>query len=159
LHAEELTIGRRLDVLAVGPKHKKLQWRSLMNRFVEFTNLPAAAQERLNAIVADRMQKGRIFDEAAFQLVSRSMPIVGDQASNSDGSGNVEAVVEEAFQSWDGTPLATLVCRSTANGSGSEVLPVKRAYDLPTSDFPDLRPPPLRYGVGYVFSIRSEFLG
>ncbi|HJZ22087.1 MAG TPA: hypothetical protein VJ226_14080, partial [Bradyrhizobium sp.] len=159
LYAEELTIGRRLDVLAVGPKQKSVQWRSLMYRFVAFTNLPAGARDRLDALVADRMQKGKILDEAAFQLMARSMPIVGDQGSNPDGSRNVEAVVEEAFQSWDGTPLAALACKSTANGSGSEVLPVKRAYDLPASDFPNLRPPPLRYGVGYIFSIRSEFLG
>lgn len=159
LHAEELTIGRRLDVLAIGPKNKNVQWRSLMNRFVEFTSLSGAAKERLDAVAADRMLKGRILDEAAFQLVSRSMPIVGEQESGSSDSRNVEAVVEEAFLSWDGTPLAALTCKSTANGSGSEVLPVKRAYDLPTSDFPGLRPPPLRYGVGYVFSIRSEFLG
>lgn len=159
LHAEELTIGRRLDVMAIGPKHKNVQWRSLMNRFVEYTNLSEAMRERLDAIVADRRQNGRIFDEAAFQLVSRSMPIVGDQESDADGNRNVEAVVEEAFQTWDGTPLAALTCKSTANGSGSDVLPVKRAYDLPTSEFPELRPPPLRYGVGYVFSIRSEFLG
>lgn len=159
LFAEELTIGRRLDIMAVGPEHKNVQWRSLMNRFVEFINLPSAARKRLDAIVAGQLRKGKIFDEAAFQLVARSMPIVGDQESNADGSRNVEAVVEEAFQSWDGTPLAALACKSMANGSGSTVLPVKRAYDLPASDFPDLRPPPLRYGVGYIFSIRSEFLG
>jgi hypothetical protein len=159
LFAEELTIGRRLDVMAVGPERKNVQWRSLMNRFVEFIDLAPPARKRLDAIAADRLRKGKIFDEAAFQLVARSMPIVGDQESNADGSRNVEAVVEEAFQSWDGTPLAALVCKSTANGSGSEVLPIKRAYDLPASDFPDLRPPPLRYGVGYIFSIRAEFLG
>ena len=153
LYAEELTIGRRLDVMAVGPKQKNVQWRSLMYRFVDFTNLAAGARERLDAIVADRIEKGRILDEAAFQLVARSMPIVGDGQVNPDGSRNVEAVVEEAFQSWDGTPLAALACKSAANGSGSEVLPVKRAYDLPASDFPNLRPPPLRYGVGYIFSI------
>jgi hypothetical protein len=159
LYAEELTVGRRLDVKAVGPKHKNVQWRSLMSRFVEYTNLPSAAKKRLNAIVADRLQKGKILDEAAFQLVARSMPIVGEQGSSSDGSRNVEAVVEEAFQSWDGTPLAALASKSTANDSGSPILHFQRAYDLPTSDFPSLRPPPLRYGVGYIFSIRSEFLG
>lgn len=159
LYAEELTIGRRLDVMAVGPKQKSVQWRSLMYRFVEFTDLLPAAKDRLDAIVADRMRKGKILDEAAFQLVARSMPLVGEQESDPDGNRNVEAVVEEAFQSWDGTPLAALACKSTANGSGSEVLPVKRAYDLPTSDLPGVRPPPLRYGVGYIFSIRSEFLG
>jgi len=159
LCAEELTVGRRLDVKAVGPKHKTVQWRSLMNRFVEYTDLLSAAKKRLEAIVADRLQKGKILDEAAFQLVARSMPIVGEQGPSADGSRNVEAIVEEAFQSWDGTPLAALACKSTANGSGTPVLHFQRAYDLPTSDFPGLRPPPLRYGVGYIFSIRSEFLG
>jgi hypothetical protein len=165
LYAEELTIGRRLDVKAVGPKHKNgPQWRSLMNRFVEFTNLPAAAKKRLDAIVADRLRKGsdgkiQILDEAAFQLVARSLPIVGDEGAPAEDIRNTEAIVEEAFQSWDGTPLAALACTSAANGSGAPVLPVKRAYDLPTADFPNLRPPPLRYGVGYIFSIRSEFAG
>jgi hypothetical protein len=159
LHAEELTIGRRLDVMAVGPKHKNVQWRSLMNRFVEFTDLPSAAKKRLDAIVADRLRNGKILDEAAFQIVARSLPIVGDDGNDADTKRNVEAVVEEAFQSWDGTPLAALACKSAANGSGSPVLRFKRAYDLPTADFPDLRPPPLRYGVGYIFSIRSEFAG
>jgi hypothetical protein len=158
LCAEDLTIGRRLDVKAVGPKQRNVQWRSLMNRFVEFTSLTSsAAKKRLDAIVADRLQKGKILDEAAFQLVARSMPIAGD--GGSDTESNVEAVVEEAFQSWDGTPLAALACKPSANGSGSKVLPVKRAYDLPDSNFPDLRPPPLRYGIGYIFSIRSEFAG
>src|SRR5262249_48085054 len=86
LHAEELTIGRRLDVKAVGPTPKNAQWRSLMNRFVEFTNLTPAAKRRLDAIVADRLRKGkdgrtRIFDEAAFQLSARSLPIAGDDGS------------------------------------------------------------------------------
>src|SRR5262249_4777279 len=54
LHAEELTIGRRLDVAAArdGTAIANLEWRSLMNRFVEFTHLDSAAKQHLDRIVA-----------------------------------------------------------------------------------------------------------
>src|SRR5206468_12696157 len=49
LHAEELTIGRRLDVKA-WRADGHAEWRSLMNRFVEFTNLTGEARSYLDRI-------------------------------------------------------------------------------------------------------------
>jgi hypothetical protein len=92
--------------------------------------------------------------------MARSMPLVGPGGSEQ----KAEAIVEEAIQTWDGTPLAVLACKSNppsgaANCQPPPVLPIKRTYDLPRDKHSALRPPPLRYGVGYIFSIRSVFLG
>jgi hypothetical protein len=162
LHAEELTIGRRLDVAASteGAPVEGVVWRSLMNRFVEFTQLNEEARKHLDRVVADRKRDGLILDESSFQLMARSMPLVGPS-----GTGQmVEAIVEEAIQTWDGTPLAALACKTSSPSQPAKcqpppVLPIKRAYDLPRDKHSAMRPPPLRYGVGYLFSIRSVFLG
>ncbi len=163
LHAEELTIGRRLDVAVSsdGAPVENLVWRSLMNRFVEFVQLDEPAKKQLDRVVADRKRDGLILDESSFQLMARLMPLVGPGG----GEQKVEAIVEEAIQTWDGTPLAALACKGTPPPKGSTicepppVLPIKRAYDLPRDKHSALRPPPLRYGVGYIFGIRSVFLG
>ncbi len=162
LCAEELTIGRRLDIAATrdGAPVKDLVWRSLMNRFVAFTHLKEEARKQLRR-VADVRPDGQILDEGSFQLMARSMPLVGPSGS----AQNVEAIVEEAIQTWDGTPLAALACKADSSGGNPAcdlpppVLPIKRTYDLPHDKQLGLRPPPLRYGVGYIFSIRSVFLG
>ncbi|OSI74431.1 hypothetical protein BSZ21_05850 [Bradyrhizobium canariense] len=160
LHAEELTIGRRLDVAAArdGTDITKLEWRSLMNRFVEFTNLNNGAKQHLNRIVAERLLEGKILDESSFQLLARSMPLLGPNSDGTAARREVEAVVEEAIQTWDGTPLGALAQKAVKEKCVTALLPIKRAYDLPHSKS-HLRPPPLRFGVGYVFAMRSVFLG
>ncbi|MET4072471.1 hypothetical protein ABID58_007300 [Bradyrhizobium sp. S3.2.6] len=158
LHAEELTVGRRLDVKAW--RADGGEWRSLMNRFVEFTNLTGEVKSYLDRIVIDRRREGRILDESSFQLMARSMPTLTADGQGDQKSRPVEAVVEEAIQTWDGTPLAVLARKSGGSTScETSVLPIKRAYDLPRESLSHLRPPPLRYGVGYIFGIRSVFLG
>src|SRR5439155_22263253 len=115
----------------------------------EFTNLNNGAKQHLNRIVAERLLEGKILDESSFQLLARSMPLLGP---NSDGTADrreVEAVVEEAIQTWDGTPLGALAQKAVKEKCVTALLPIKRAYDLPHGKS-HLRPPPLRFGVGYV---------
>jgi hypothetical protein len=161
LHAEELTIGRRLDVAVAGEgtATATIKWRSLMNRFVEFIGLPVDAKRHLDRIVNDRLREGRILDESSFQLLARTMPLLGPESDGDADKRNVEAVVEEAIQTWDGTPLGVLARKNVQSKCETALLPVKRAYDLPREQHSHLRPPPLRYGVGYVFAMRSVFLG
>ncbi|MBY5890750.1 hypothetical protein HFN49_31740 [Rhizobium leguminosarum] len=168
LYAEELTVGRRLDV-GVGVfdgsgKVTGLKWRSLMTRLVRFHGLSSRVETWLTAATKSyprpRGSDGHtLIDEASFQLVSRSLPIMGDPGAG-DRLRNVEALVEEGFVSWGGSSLAALACRSDNNASPESILHFQREYGLPTGSLaPDLRLLPLRFGVGYVFSLRSAFLG
>ncbi|MBY5482085.1 hypothetical protein HFO84_32895 [Rhizobium leguminosarum] len=161
LHAEELTIGRRLDVgvLTGG----KIVWRSLMHRYVNyrFGKDDAAAEAVLGALIEDRLEsktKG-LLEETSFQVAARIMP---KPRTEGEATQSYEAVAEEAIFLWDGTPVSVLTDRggdetkSTPSG-----LPFVRELDLPgrAIDEAKYRPPPLRFGVPYVFRFRSTFIG
>lgn len=176
LYAEELTIGRRLDVAAVGDRAKlaHANWRGLMSRYVSFEGL-RGAEAVLKHLVPERVAGTAFSDESAFQTVARAMPLLDRDPNanaaagttpNADGLNYpirpVEAIAEEAIVTWDGTPLAALTSQGTLDKSDIvALLPFKRAYDLPSSKtgHANLLPPPLRYGVAYMFSMRSVFLG
>ena len=166
----------RLDVAAVGSGARlgDAHWRGLMSRYVSFERL-GKAEEIIKRLLPERVEGTAFFDELAFQTVARTMPLVNedpkpsaatDPAPNAAGKNypvrSVEAIAEEAIITWDGTPLAALTSQGTLDKSEIvALLPFKRAYDLPSSKtgHSSLLPPPLRYGVAYMFSMRSVFLG
>ena len=78
LYAEELTIGRRLDVAAVagGARLGATQWRGLMSRYVSFKEL-GKAEETLKRLVPQRVAGAAFSDKSAFQTVTRAMPLFG----------------------------------------------------------------------------------
>jgi hypothetical protein len=160
LWAEELTIGRRLDVAVVKERQKveALEWRSLMQRRVAFEVEPAVA-EILKQVTGKKSTDGHFHDEASFQVVTRSMPLLGEPDDDQTTERPVEAVADEALLTWDGTPLAALARQDSDENKPHDGprLPFRRTQSLETDGAG--RPSPLRYGVGYAFSMRSAFVG
>ncbi|TGV22696.1 hypothetical protein [Mesorhizobium sp. M4B.F.Ca.ET.143.01.1.1] len=161
LHAEELTIGRRVDV-AVASANKLLDalvWRSLMHRFVDldFGKNDKLVESVLYALMGTKTNSKGLLEETSFQTAARFVPKTSGNAEISE----FEAVAEEAIFLWDGTPVSVLTDGRPSNESISSGLPFDRILDLPGSAAGEagLRPPPLRFGVPYVFRFRSMFLG
>ncbi|AGB43061.1 hypothetical protein Mesau_00571 [Mesorhizobium australicum WSM2073] len=161
LFAEDLTIGRRLDV-AVGNKSDD-RWRSLMNRTVSYDFRVAGkakpgVRTALDMLIgAPGTPERRDLDASSMTFVSRLVP--RGPAPAQDASVDVDAVVEEAVAQWDGTPMAVLCAPERPEPTGRR-LPFRRTLSLPDAKTdPASRPPPLRYGVGYRFAMRSTFLG
>lgn len=159
LFAEELTIGRRLDiaVLKEGAKLADIDWRSLMHRRIAF-DIDSAVKKILKQVTADKSPLDHFHDETSFQVVTRSMPLLG--VNDADvGTRQVEAIADEAIVTWDGTPLAALARQDSDENKPHEgpKLPFTRSYSLEVDG--SSRPPPLRYGIGYAFAMRSVFVG
>jgi hypothetical protein len=162
LYAEDLTVGRRLDVAAIGPGAPvgDIQWRSLMQRLVQYKFLiPSAVQNVRNVIALLFPSKSRGADslfsvEGSFQVVARHAPrmSVNGQA---DATIQWDVVADEALYTWDGTPAGVLTDPGRPTNRTAASLPYSRTYSLPTTR----TAPPLRYGVPYVFSARSVFNG
>ncbi|OSI28069.1 hypothetical protein [Bradyrhizobium canariense] len=168
LHAEELTVGRRVDVAAVKPGtpiDAPVEWRSLMHRFVTFKKLDQQVDNRLRRLL-DAGNSPRLLDESSFQVATRFMPMV-DKPAQQIGSGPEqinerphEAITEEAIFAWDGTPSAVATSTGPGNPNTEGKLPFVRAHEPPSSHHgAHLRSMPLRYGVPYILSFRSQFLG
>jgi hypothetical protein len=159
LYAEELTIGRHVDVACAAPGTAvdKLVWRSLMHRLVRYDKLGGGSEALLTRLLRDRYRHGRLIDEAAFQTAARLMPVIGGSASGIP----VEAVTEEAVFLWDGTPAGALTDPGPDAEKKGKELPFERVLEPPSpaSGTWDLCPAPLRYGASYVFRWRSMFLG
>ena len=159
LWAEELTIGHRLDVTVVKEKAQvgKLDWRSLMHRRIAFDMEPAV-KKILKQVTGDKSLFDHFHVETSFQVVTRSMPLLG-VGNAGDGARQVEAIADEALVTWDGTPLAALARQDLDENRPHQGprLPFTRSFSLEV-DGTD-RPPPLRYGVGYAFAMRSVFVG
>lgn len=158
LHAEELTVGRRVDVAAAtaGTKLADLNWRSLMHRYVDFDfkESDKAAEEALSLLLPNKKNKKGLLEEVSFQVAARFMPMPLTPQ-------HFEVVAEEAIYTWDGTPAGVLTDAGVGNRAQPSLLPFGRVLDLPGVEPTDgkLRPPPLRFGVPYVFRFRSMFLG
>lgn len=160
LFAEDLTIGRRLDVAV--RKNKVDRWRSLMSRTVSYDfrvkrePKPAVKAALDTLIGAPGSAERREIDAASMVFASRLVP-------RGSGGADTDAVVEEAVAQWDGTPMAVLCAPERPvpdDAAGKAALPFRRTLGLPDAkNEPASRPPPLRYGVGYRFAMRSTFLG
>lgn len=157
LWAEELTIGRRLDIAVVkdNAKVSELNWRSLMYRKVAL-DLEGAVTKILAGLVG-KLPADHFHEETSFQVATRSMPLLG--VAGSDTERQVEAIADETVVTWDGTPLAAMVRHDTDEDAPHKgpKLPFTRTLSLEVDGAN--RPPPLRYGVGYAFSMRSVFIG
>lgn len=161
LHAEELTIGRRVDV-AVASANKpldKLVWRSLMHRFVDldFGKNDKLVESVLYALMGTKTNSKGLLEETSFQTAARFVP----KTSEGGEISKFEAVADEAIFLWDGTPVSVLTDGRPGNESIPSGMPFDRVLDLPGSAASEagLRPPPLRFGVPYLFRFRSMFLG
>lgn len=159
LHAEELTVGRRVDVAAAAPGTElaKVAWRSLMHRYVDY-GIGPEAKVVLKLLFPDYTAKG-LLEEVSFQVAARSMPVVANK-----GEQACEAIAEEAIFLWDGTPAGVLtdsrLVPESKRSTEVNALPFSRAFDLPTAGPADsLCPAPLRFGCPYLFRLRSVFLG
>lgn len=158
LHAEELTVGRRVDVAAAKPETEigQLTWRSLMHRYVDFDFKAAAPNVKgvLRLLFPEQGRKG-LLEEVSFQVAARYMPV---KVANVDQA--CEAVAEEAIFLWDGTPAGVLTESGLGAVSKQGDLPFDRILDLPAGKADqDLCPAPLRFGYPYLFRLRSMFLG
>ena len=117
-----------------------------------------AVKKILKQVAGDKSPLDHFHVETSFQVVTRSMPLLGvDNAGG--GARQVEAIADEALVTWDGTPLAALARQDSDENRPHQGprLPFTRSFSLEV-DGTD-RPPPLRYGVGYAFAMRSVFLG
>lgn len=171
LHADDLTVGRRLDVAV--RKGGKDRWRSLMNRRVRYdfraggTARQSVAKALDTLIGAPGTGERRELDATSMTSVSRLVPRAKSTTPGADdetGAFNeADAVVEEAVAQWDGSPMAVLCAPERPISpliADKAPLPFRRTLGLPDAkDDPASRPPPLRYGVGYRFAMRSTFLG
>lgn len=159
LWAEELTVGRRLDIAVVKQKStvETLEWRGLMRRDVAF-EVEAEVRKLLGLAVGQNNGGDYFHEETSFQVVTRTMPLL-DDGDDVQPVRKVEAIADEALVMWDGTPLAALARHGTDQPvePGTARLPFTRRHRLETSG--SHRPPPLRYGAAYAFSMRSVFAG
>lgn len=153
LHAEELTVGRRVDVTVTsreGDKSNPLGWRSLMQRHVDFDfgRQDRAMESLLRELIPNSKTSKPLIEEQSFQVATRTIPFgqTGDSLS-------VEAIGEEAIFLWTGAPAAVDV--HSGWKSVKSTLPFTRALDLPKTQ----TPPPLRYGLPYLFRMRAAFVG
>ena len=159
LYAEDLVVGRRLDV----SHGENGAWRSLMNRYVSYPGIAASVSKRLDKLAVFYAQdeycgERRYLEETSFQTLARALPVAGAPAG--DKQTLVESVVEEAYLAWGGAPMAALACRAEEGATkGPRVMPLARAYDLPGKGGGALRPPPARFSYPYLFSQRAQFLG
>ncbi|MFP3562888.1 hypothetical protein [Paraburkholderia sp. SIMBA_030] len=163
LHAEDLTVGRRIDIAAVmpGAPIREVTWRSLMHRYVSynFGVHQRAMSEAMRALVpgASNAKNTTILTEGSFQVAARHMPRIPDPDDKNPPKWDVAA--DEAIYTWDGTPAAVLTDAGQAPAQRHGELPYKRRYSLNGIENTDMRPPPLRYGVPYLLSMRSVFAG
>ena len=169
LHAEELTVGRRVDAAAADPgtvlgDAKAIKWRTLMGRMVHL-GFPAhpGAESALRKLVPTG-KDGLTYQDATFQAGARLLPKLDDRKGD---AVPVEAVVEEAIFTWDGTPAGALTDPGSSKTASADKeppparpVPWHRTQRPPLAqDGQDLRPAPLRYGAPYLFGLTSIFLG
>lgn len=165
LYAEDLTIGRRVDVAAVGPGTRiaDIGWRSLMHRWTHyrFTTNDGPLQQAVASVLPAgtvRRRGGHVLEEGMFQVSARHIPRL--DALQNVKTTRWDVAADEAIFTWDGTPAAVLTDAGKPEDNASQQLPFTRDHDLPTLAWDAGRlPPPLRYGVPYQFSLRSVFVG
>lgn len=163
LHAEELTIGRRVDIASVAAGEPAggvgARWRNLMGRMVRL-RFPhhGDAEHALARLVPPPGTDEPWPEDGSFQAGARLLP----QAETLANAGHVsyEAVVDEAVFTWDGTPAGALTDAGPKSGQASATLPWERTQRPRLErDGKGRLPPPLRYGVPYLFGLTSVFLG
>ncbi|CAJ0849395.1 hypothetical protein AMST5_00119 [freshwater sediment metagenome] len=163
LHAEELTIGRRVDLAAIaaGADISTAKWRSLMSRFVSFHGLDPAAERIFAAVIGGDARAG-VFDEYSFQVAARLIPRFESttETGKTDDKVDYDAITEEAIFTWDGSPSVLTDTSRPQDRCGIARAPFTRRYRPPTTrDSQNVTHAPLRFGVPYLLRFRSAFLG
>lgn len=163
LYAENLTTGRRVDVACVSPgkkltDKKDLPLKNVMRRWVDFGLRPEhrGALDVLTTLVPPPFpRKPCFYDDGAFQVAARQVPLPDTNASS-----NVAIAADEAIFLWDGQPPVLQgkpeLCGDEA--AGNLALPIAVNRHL-RSNTDGAGPPPLRYGASYALSLRSVFIG
>lgn len=153
LDAEDLTIGQRL---AVGLRSGDgTDWRPLMTRDIRFgtsgESEGGAVETVLSALGLRRGTPGRrLLDGGHVATASR---LIGKPGGNTS-----EAVLDEAFATWDGTPMGVDCAKSAQITQDIEdILCFGRTLDLPTTG--EDRPHPLRYGGQYRLALLPVYSG
>lgn len=165
LHAEELTIGRRVDLAAIAPGAdvSTAKWRSLMSRFVSFHGLDPAAERIFAAVIGGDARAG-VFDEYSFQVAARLIPRFKSTSEKGEadvpGQVDYDAITEEAIFTWDGSPSVLTDTSQPQDRCRIARAPFTRRYRPPTTrDSRNVTHAPLRFGVPYLLRFRSAFLG
>lgn len=167
LDADDLTIGYRVDVTVRTGDPVQREWRSLMEREIDYQQfkesgadifqkwfatlgLDRPTQRKSAAELAFGSDRRRDYDAGFIVTASRRRLRSKDQMIHA----------EELIAAWEGNPLGlncgeeTILIRE-----GSDVA-INRKYSLPNSDKEELHKAwPLRYGWAYRFGIRPVWMG
>ncbi|MEJ1157320.1 hypothetical protein [Prosthecomicrobium sp. N25] len=167
--ADELTIGYRVDVGAYGSGGALPQWRSLMNRKVDYIDpwnalRPGWLEAALSRIVPNAPDLSRSeLDAAILSMAAREV------TRKAGDNQEVNLFCEELVALWSGDPIG-LECQDGTVPAALEgaaacrspdldgQVPISRRYDLPSSPS-DPRPPRLRFGAAYRFGMRAVYVG
>ncbi|MCP3399891.1 hypothetical protein [Bradyrhizobium sp. CCGB20] len=165
---DDLTIGYRVDVAVRIGENGTAEWRSLMEREIDYRRVERNAgkddlKDWFKALSLDRAAKRKQFAELEYEADRRrdydaglTMP-TSRRRLRADGE-MIHA--EEMISAWEGDPLG-LNC-------GNETIPVRpgsdvaihRTFYLPNEpDEEEHKAWPLRYGWAYRFGIRPVWLG
>nr|AWM06103.1 hypothetical protein CIT39_06310 [Bradyrhizobium symbiodeficiens] len=156
LDADDLTIGYRMDV-GVGSA-KRMTWRSLCSRYIEFGDDTNCIEPLLTDIVPDP------FHRLAYDSAIVVMPVmIKDRAGGGDKK---VAFVEDTVGEWTGPPIG--VDTNSINidlSKSSAALQLGHLYSLspdpekPLSLPAGLRIPRQVFGGGYFFKLAPRYLG
>jgi hypothetical protein len=158
IDADDLTVGTRL---VVGRRKDALttDWRPLMGRQIRFgtTGAPDLSKDVVERVLADLVGKpgspARTALDSAFTTMGNRvlpLPIAGDRQS--------EIVVDEAYATWDGSPMGVdCATRSDFKDVVEDSLAFGRELSLPESG--DDRPHALRYGHPYRMAMLPVYSG
>src|SRR6202008_3529504 len=103
LSAEDLTIGRRLDVAV--RKNGVDRWRSLMSRTVSYDfRLKREPKPTVKAALDSLI--GTPGSAERHEIDTASMVVASRLVPRGAAGPDTDAVVEEAIAQWDGTPMA-----------------------------------------------------
>ena len=127
LYAEDLTIGRRVDVAAVRAGENRLrdiQWRGLRHRCVRYRF--SHGHDELSRAIALLLPQavmhtsGHMLEEGSLQVAARHFPRMGTNADAEAANPKPAAwdvAADEAIYTWDGTPAAVLTDGGSRQGT------------------------------------------
>lgn len=157
--AEDLTNGLRVIVgVPETGINGPTEWRPLMGRFYRYGGSGKGGdvvESVLEKAVGPAGSPARVAIESAMQAVPAR-----DIGTRPAGAPNVETVVEEAVNVWDGTPSGVPCGRvlGLETQDLDDAMCFGRRVDLPRSGSVT-KPPPLRNGRPYRFGLQAVFAG
>lgn len=165
LYAEDLVVGRRLDVGMWNGA--TFIWRALGKRKVTYglrnegkggTDFDAIDSKVTDSILLSG--DVRTLEEAMIQPSARLAP------NPAGGDAGRDVFVDEAFTTWSGAPMGVTTTAKSEHLEGCATdqglnVPFLQRQMLPEKKMANSEAlaPPLRHGVGYRFGMRAVFLG